>query len=100
MPGPPWPSGRHRPRQVRHPNKLAAFIDALRWGAITSADDDTVQAPFRSGANVEPYQLNPLKRALASPRANLLLADDVGLGKTIEAGMVIQELFFATGRAR
>ena len=74
------------------PNKLAAFVDALRWGAITTADDGVVQAPFRSGANVEPYQLTPLKRALASPRANLLLADDVGLGKTIEAGLVIQEL--------
>ncbi|MGH3997620.1 MAG: DISARM system SNF2-like helicase DrmD [Pseudonocardiaceae bacterium] len=81
------------PTRFDDPNKLAAFIDALRWGAITSADDGTVQAPFRSGANVEPYQLEPLKRALANPRANLLLADDVGLGKTIEAGLVIQELF-------
>lgn len=80
------------PEKFDDPNRLAAFIDALRWGAITSADDGTVQAPFRSGANVEPYQLTPLKRALASPRANLLLADDVGLGKTIEAGLVIQEL--------
>lgn len=80
------------PDRFDDPNRLAAFIDALRWGAITSADDGTVQAPFRSGANVEPYQLTPLKRALASPRANLLLADDVGLGKTIEAGLVIQEL--------
>jgi superfamily II DNA or RNA helicase len=80
------------PDRFDDPNKLAAFVDALRWGAITSADDGTVQAPFRSGANVEPYQLTPLKRALASPRANLLLADDVGLGKTIEAGLVIQEL--------
>lgn len=80
------------PNKFDDPNRLAAFIDALRWGAITSADDGTVQAPFRSGANVEPYQLTPLKRALASPRANLLLADDVGLGKTIEAGLVIQEL--------
>lgn len=51
-----------------------------------------MQAPFRSGANIESYQLTPLKRALASPRANLLLADDVGLGKTVEAGLVIQEL--------
>ncbi|MBB0995379.1 DEAD/DEAH box helicase family protein [Dietzia sp. SLG510A3-3B2-2] len=80
------------PEKFDDPNRLAAFIDALRWGAITSADDGTVQAPFRSGANIEPYQLTPLKRALASPRANLLLADDVGLGKTIEAGLVIQEL--------
>lgn len=81
------------PTRFDDPNKLAAFIDALRWGAITSADDRTVQAPFHSGANVEAYQLEPLKRALANPRANLLLADDVGLGKTIEAGLVIQELF-------
>lgn len=80
------------PAKFDDPNKLAAFIDALRWGAITSADDGTVQAPFRSGANIEPYQLTPLKRALANPRVNLLLADDVGLGKTIEAGLVIQEL--------
>ena len=36
------------------------------------------QAPFRSGANVEAYQLEPLRRALQAPRTNLLLADDVG----------------------
>lgn len=74
------------------PNRLAAFVDAVRWGAVTSADANSYQAPFRSGANVEAYQLEPLRRALQSPRTNLLLADDVGLGKTIEAGLVIQEL--------
>lgn len=74
------------------PNTLAAFVDAVRWGAITSADPDEFQAPFRSGANVEAYQLEPLRRALQAPRTNLLLADDVGLGKTIEAGLVVQEL--------
>lgn len=74
------------------PNTLGAFIDAVRWGAITSADAKAFQSPFRSGANLEPYQLEPLRRALESPRTNLLLADDVGLGKTIEAGLVIQEL--------
>lgn len=74
------------------PNTLAAFVDAVRWGAVTSADANSYQAPFRSGANVEAYQLEPLRRALQSPRTNLLLADDVGLGKTIEAGLVIQEL--------
>ena len=38
------------------------------------------------------YQLDPVIRAVQMPRVNLLLADDVGLGKTIEAGLVIQEL--------
>lgn len=75
------------------PTRLAAFIDALRWGSVTSADYSTLQAPFRSGAKVEHYQLEPLVRALRAPRVNLLLADDVGLGKTIEAGLVMQELF-------
>jgi superfamily II DNA or RNA helicase len=75
------------------PATLAGFIDAMRWGAVTSADPNRYQAPFWSGVNVEAYQLEPLRRVLGSPRANLLLADDVGLGKTIEAGLVIQELF-------
>lgn len=74
------------------PGTLAAFVDAVRWGAVTSADTRSYQSPFRSGANVEAYQLEPLRRALEAPRTNLLLADDVGLGKTIEAGLVIQEL--------
>ncbi|WP_432839071.1 DISARM system SNF2-like helicase DrmD [Dactylosporangium sp. CA-092794] len=75
------------------PETLAGLIDAMRWGAVTSADPNRYQAPFWSGVNVEAYQLEPLRRALGAPRANLLLADDVGLGKTIEAGLVIQELF-------
>lgn len=75
------------------PATLAGFIDAMRWGAVTSADPNRYQAPFWSGVNVEAYQLEPLRRVLGAPRANLLLADDVGLGKTIEAGLAIQELF-------
>lgn len=75
------------------PTTLAGFIDAMRWGAVTSADPNRYQAPFWSGVNVEAYQLEPLRRALGAPRTNLLLADDVGLGKTIEAGLVMQELF-------
>lgn len=74
------------------PNPLAGFVDAMRWGAVTSADDRSLQAPFHSGVAVEAYQLEPLRRALSSPRTNLLLADDVGLGKTVEAGLVVQEL--------
>lgn len=80
------------PDDFDEPQTLAGFIDALRWGAVTSADPNRYQAPFWSGVNVEAYQLEPLRRALGAPRTNLLLADDVGLGKTIEAGLVVREL--------
>jgi len=74
------------------PAELDAFLDAVRWGAVTSADQRSLQAPFRSGIVIEDYQLEPLVRALRMPRTTLLIADDVGLGKTIEAGLVVQEL--------
>jgi hypothetical protein len=80
------------PERFDDPVRLDAFLDAVRWGAITSADTRSLQAPFRSGITIEDYQLDPVVRALSLPRANLLIADDVGLGKTIEAGLVVQEL--------
>ncbi len=64
----------------------------MRWGVASSADIRTLQAPFRSGIDIEDYQLDPVVRAIQMPRVNLLIADDVGLGKTIEAGLVAQEL--------
>lgn len=74
------------------PSQLEAFLDAVRWGAATNADRGYLQAPFRSGVSIEDYQLDPLVRAIDMARTNLLIADDVGLGKTIEAGIVIQEM--------
>jgi superfamily II DNA or RNA helicase len=73
------------------PAVLSAFLDAVRWGAVSKGDRQGVQSPFRSGIDIEDYQLDPVIRAVQMPRANLLIADDVGLGKTIEAGLVAQE---------
>ncbi|WP_240202669.1 DISARM system SNF2-like helicase DrmD [Burkholderia sp. LMG 13014] len=80
------------PDAFDHPKHLQAFLDAVRWGAISQADDKALQSPFRSGIEVDEYQLDPVVRALQMPRVNLLIADDVGLGKTIEAGLVVQEM--------
>ncbi|MBP8952841.1 MAG: DISARM system SNF2-like helicase DrmD, partial [Armatimonadetes bacterium] len=74
------------------PERLDAFLDAVRWGAVSTADVRSVQSPFRSGIEIEDYQLDPVVRAIQMPRVNLLVADDVGLGKTIEAGLVALEL--------
>jgi len=74
------------------PETLQAFLDAVRWGAATNVDRGYLQAPFRSGVSIEDFQLDPLVRAIDMARTSLLIADDVGLGKTIEAGLVVQEM--------
>lgn len=85
-------AGLPHPDGFDDPARLEAFLHAVRWGAVTDADYQALQSPFRSGITIEDYQLDPVVRAIQMPRANLLIADDVGFGKTIEAGLVIQEL--------
>ena len=85
-------AGLPQPTGTDSEGHLEAFLDAVRWGAVTNADRSFLQAPFRSGISIEDYQLEPLVRAIDMARVNLLIADDVGLGKTIEAGLVVQEM--------
>jgi len=80
------------PKGFDDPLTLDCFLDAVRWGSVVSADSRAIQSPFRSGIDIEDYQLDPVVRAIQMPRVNLLVADDTGLGKTIEAGLVLQEL--------
>ena len=72
--------------------RFDAFIDATRWSLTSVLEGLPLQAPFRGNIQIEDYQLEPVVRALRMPRVSLLIADDVGLGKTIEAGLVMQEL--------
>ncbi len=78
-----------------------ALLRATRWSAaMPFLDPDgsgplerlPISSPFHGAVQVEDFQLVPLLKALRMPRVNLLLADDVGLGKTIEAGLILSEL--------
>jgi len=53
---------------------------------------DVLLAPIESSVIPLPHQLQALARAIANDRVRYLLADEVGLGKTIEAGLIMREL--------
>src|SRR5438876_3642490 len=55
------------------PHRLDTFLNAVRWGAVSSADVKALQSPFRSGIEIEDYQLDPVTRAIQMPRVNLLI---------------------------
>jgi SNF2 family DNA or RNA helicase len=78
-----------------------ALLRASRWSAATpflepdgSPPRGTlpIASPFHGAVQVDDFQLVPLLKALRMPRVSLLIADDVGLGKTVEAGLILTEL--------
>lgn len=74
------------------PRSFAAFLHTLRWNCVTATDPNLFQSPFRAGIKIDAYQMEPLRKALRLARVSLFIADDTGLGKTIEAGLIVREL--------
>lgn len=78
------------PNQVGDARSARLLRDAVRLGFRNSA------GPFRSFARLavepRPYQLVPLLMGLKLDPIRLLIADDVGIGKTVEAGLIAREM--------
>ena len=62
---------------------------AFRKSAPTGADP---QVTGKAAIDDLDFQLDPVRLALKTPRVRILLGDDVGLGKTLEAGLLASEL--------
>lgn len=70
----------------------AAKVAEVLEGSANDPDGHVLLAPMESNVIPLPHQLHALSRAISGDRVRYLLADEVGLGKTIEAGLIIREL--------
>jgi superfamily II DNA or RNA helicase len=70
----------------------AAKVAEVLEGSTSASDGHVLLAPMESNVIPLPHQIHALSRAISGDRVRYLLADEVGLGKTIEAGLVMREL--------
>ena len=68
--------------------KIAQALGAAKHGV----DESVLMAPLEANIILLPHQINALARAVSADQVRFLLADEVGLGKTIEAGLIMREL--------
>lgn len=70
----------------------AAKVAEVLEGSATATEGHVLLAPMESNVIPLPHQIQALSRAISGDRVRYLLADEVGLGKTIEAGLIMREL--------
>ncbi|KXV12187.1 helicase [Caballeronia megalochromosomata] len=71
-------------------NATVLYLESQRRRSV--ANDAGIHLGHRGVMNLVPYQLDPALQALSQPRSRILIADAVGLGKTLEAGILASEL--------
>lgn len=82
-----------------HCHVLSSVTEAARISYLLMAarlsnliTDDILLAPMDASVIPLPHQIKALRKAISRDRVRFLLADEVGLGKTIEAGLILREL--------
>jgi superfamily II DNA or RNA helicase len=70
----------------------AAKVAEVLEGSTSATEGHVLLAPMESNVIPLPHQIHALSRAISGDCVRYLLADEVGLGKTIEAGLVMREL--------
>lgn len=73
------------------------YLDTLMRNTVPT--DDRIYAGQHAALDLLPYQFEPARQALRQPRQRILIADAVGLGKTLEAGILVSELI-ARGKGK
>lgn len=73
------------------------YLDTLMRNTVPT--DDRIYAGQHAALDLMPYQFEPARQALRQPRQRILIADAVGLGKTLEAGILVSELI-ARGKGK
>ncbi len=70
----------------------AAKVAEVLEGSSSGSGENVLLAPIESRVIPLPHQIHALSRAISGDRIRYLLADEVGLGKTVEAGLILREL--------
>lgn len=78
--------------------KSKLYLEAL-FRKAPKTDPEKIEVAHKAAMDPLPYQFDPALQALKQPRARILIADAVGIGKTLEAGILTSELI-ARGRGR
>jgi len=90
------------PRQEISPRKADAGETAMIRAVldhVSASGDGALSGPLRCTTLLRPYQLRPLLKFTRS-NGRLLIADETGLGKTVEAGCIILDEVLRNGAAR
>ena len=76
--------------EAGHPARIRYVLYAAR--IVNLLNEDVLLAPASASVIPLPHQLKALRHAVSQDRVRFLLCDEVGLGKTIEAGLIMREL--------